>query len=187
MASAVAITTRRLGSQAPNTSRKASTLAGCIMPEIRSPQPNTKPQTNPASTSISASQPVANDSHHDHCNAYKDHRRHQRARREPRHAADAMTGGAAAAKARAEADQQARDDDHGPACRHLRLDERVADEGSGQRSQDQADDEGNAPVAIGDVPADHPAEDAADSGNAAGREHQERGRKADQRTADGGG
>jgi hypothetical protein len=47
-ASAAAITTARLGSQLPKMSRKASTFAGCIMPEINRPQPKTNPQINAA-------------------------------------------------------------------------------------------------------------------------------------------
>ena len=50
--SAAAITTARLGSQSPKISRKASTFAGCSIPEINSPKPNSNPQINAATTTM---------------------------------------------------------------------------------------------------------------------------------------
>ncbi len=55
--SAAAITTARLGSQAPKMSRKASTFAGCIIPEISRPQPKTNPEISAAT--ISMAQPAS--------------------------------------------------------------------------------------------------------------------------------
>jgi hypothetical protein len=45
MASAAAMTTARLESQAPKISRNPKTLAGCTIPEISNPRPKMKPQT----------------------------------------------------------------------------------------------------------------------------------------------
>ena len=47
-ASAAAITTARLGSQAPKMSRKPRTLVGCTMPEIKRPAPKIRPQNKGA-------------------------------------------------------------------------------------------------------------------------------------------
>jgi hypothetical protein len=49
-ARAAAITTARLGSHAPNRSRNASTLVGCIICEISRPKPNTRPHRSPIAT-----------------------------------------------------------------------------------------------------------------------------------------
>ena len=81
-ASAAAITTARLGSQWPDRSRKFSILAGCAMPEMSSPRPNTIPQ-NAAETiaAISASHHVTGDEHHDDGGRHEGERCHNGARR----------------------------------------------------------------------------------------------------------
>jgi hypothetical protein len=49
-ASAAAITTARLGSQAPKISRNPRTFVGWTIPEIKRPAPNTNPHTKDAIT-----------------------------------------------------------------------------------------------------------------------------------------
>src|SRR5439155_1966429 len=80
-ARAAAITTARLGSHAPNRSRKLSTLVGCVMPDIKRPKPKMKPQTKPASDSISASNHVTRERDDHDGRAHKDGCRHDRAGR----------------------------------------------------------------------------------------------------------
>src|SRR4051794_16849192 len=99
------ITRPRLASHAPATSRKPSTLAGCVMPDSTRPSPNTSPESNALSClCMSArSDHVAQHEHHDACGRHEDERREQRAHGETTDAADAVTAGAAVAEARAEA------------------------------------------------------------------------------------
>src|SRR5262249_53126595 len=182
--SAVAISTSRLASQAPRISRKPSTFSVRIMPETSSPQPNTKPQINPAIASMAlASEPMTRDRDHRHRRRHEDRGRCERAGRDACYAADAVPGCATAAEPRAEPDQEPGGYDHRPVRRHLRLAERIAEEASGERRSDQAGDEGGAPAPVGGGGIDEAAEDAADAGDAAGRQHQHQSGEPDQRAA----
>src|ERR1700685_374666 len=93
--SPAAITTIRLGSQVPlgmpNTSRKPNTFVVCTMWEITRPAPKMKPQRRLASAGMAlASDHVMGQSdNNDRC-AHEDQRRYDRARRQPRDAADAV-------------------------------------------------------------------------------------------------
>src|ERR1700719_4295371 len=106
-----AITTIRLGSQVPlampNTSRKPKTFVVCTMWEITRPEPKMKPQSRLASAGMAlASDDVMRQRDDDHRRDHEYDCRRDRARRQPRNAADAVAGGAAVAEPGAEADQQ---------------------------------------------------------------------------------
>src|SRR5262249_1012625 len=63
---------------------------------------------------------------------------HDRARRQPRNTANAVTGRATAAEPRAESDQKPTSDDSHVAPRHLRRRHRIADERRSNRRGDKA-------------------------------------------------
>ena len=95
-----------------------------------------------------APEAVPHDRDHDYGGRHEDRGRDDRARRQPRDPAHAVAGGAAAAKPRAEADQQSSDDDHEPACGNSRHRQRPAEHSARKRRGDQAGDEGEPPEPI---------------------------------------
>src|ERR1700681_4521821 len=149
MASAAIITTARLGSQAPKISRKPRTLAGCTIPEISRPAPNTSPQNRGATIHmISASEQVTRDRNGHDCRRHKDDGGRDGAPGQPRYAANAMAGRAAAPEPRAEADQQSCRDNHGPARRQFGWRHPIADQARDDRQQNESRDESHAPAFI---------------------------------------
>src|SRR5580704_6478869 len=103
-----AITTIRLGSQVPlampNTSRKPKTFVVCTMREITRPAPKMKPQRRLASAGMgSASDDVMRHRDDDDRRDHEHERGHDRARRQPRDAANAVARGTAVAEPGAEA------------------------------------------------------------------------------------
>src|SRR5271165_3649630 len=104
--SAPNMTMARLGSQSPAISRKPRTLAGSIMCETGSPRPKRTPATSALMRRgmPSASDDVPHDEHRDESGSHEQAGGNDRTRREARHAADAMTAGAATAESGAEAD-----------------------------------------------------------------------------------
>ena len=120
-------------------SRKSSTLAGCTMPEISSPEPNMKPQPKRAIASHGSAPACRVSATTATARLMKIDGRHDRARRQPRDAADAMAGRAAAAQPRAEADQQSGADDHASSSRGIsRRRQRYAGEAAGSAAQRSA-------------------------------------------------
>src|ERR1700680_3674177 len=114
-----AITTIRLGPQVPfqmpRMWRKPRTLVVCTMPEITRPKPKMKPQKRLARAGMtSGSDDVMRQRDANDGRDHETDRRRDRARRQPRDAADAVAGGAAVAEPGAKADQEAgdRDGDH---------------------------------------------------------------------------
>src|SRR3984957_3370378 len=83
-----------------------------------------------------------------------------------------MSGGAAIAQSRAEADKHAGDGDKGEACGHLRGRKRPSEQPGGERGDDQPDDKGGAPEAIVGGRVDQPGKNAGDARNAAIESHQ---------------
>src|SRR5262245_29318450 len=130
-ASPLPITTRSDGSKGPVTSRKATTLWGSAMPEIRSPKPNTRPQANAANAFIGlpsalrasgqfalgsgpsrSSQDMPQDIHARHACAHEAQGCDDRTRRQARDTADPVAARAARAVARTDADDESRKRDH---------------------------------------------------------------------------
>jgi hypothetical protein len=95
-----------------------------------------------------------------------------------------VTRSASAAEPCTESDEKAAGDDCDEARGHLRLRHRIADERSSKRSRDEAGNERRAPGAVARLRVDEAVENAADAGDAAGEQHQQDGRKPDQRAAD---
>ena len=90
---------------------------------------------------------------------------HERALRQPRQTAHAMTAGAAAAEARAEADQEPTDHDEGPRVRNRDERQFAPRHSVEQRGGDQPDGERNPPCDIASTSRPKPADDTADPGS----------------------
>src|SRR6185437_239995 len=127
-ATAPAMTKASVASHAPKMSRKPSTFSGSVMPEISRPAPKTSPEKKLAMITgmASASEAVPRDRSGEDRGDHEDDCRRDRARRQPREAADAMARGAAIADAGAEADEQAGERDHGHVRCHPRRRQRRA-------------------------------------------------------------
>jgi hypothetical protein len=91
-----------------------------------------------------------------------------------------VTGGAAAAEPGAEPDQQACGH-NGKKSRHHGRPQRISASAQRQRRGDQPGEKRDPPSAIA---AGELAEDAGDPGDPAGQQHQQDGRKTDERAAD---
>src|SRR3954453_6870743 len=117
---APAITKARLASHVPADmpprSRKFSTFAGFDIPETMSPRPKIRPIANWMRIAI-GSAPVPYHEDRDNACRHEGDGRDQRAHRQPRQAADAMTGRAAIAPHRTEAGEQSGDNQHRHSCR----------------------------------------------------------------------
>src|SRR6476469_7518087 len=113
IATAPAMTKASDGSQRPARSRNPITLAGLTIPDTSRPIPKTRPATKAKSAymSVLSAEDVVRHEHGRAARSHERQRRDQRAWREPRHPAHAMTTGAAGSVARPEADQDARDDE----------------------------------------------------------------------------
>jgi hypothetical protein len=98
-------------------------------------------------------------------------------------AASAVAAGAPGTEARAEADQQAREDQKRERCSDRHRWQAATQAGIGERRQDEARHEGRAPSSLARGWGEQSAEDAADAGDAS-VEEQEQGRgRADHGTA----
>src|SRR5579883_3482841 len=94
----------------PKTSRKPRTLLGCTMPETTRPRPKMKPHRRLAKAGIgSTRKEVVGEGDDDDGGQHEHDGGDERARRQPRDAANAVARRAAAAEPRAEADQKSGD------------------------------------------------------------------------------
>src|SRR5215470_7626900 len=108
--SAEPITKARLGSQRPKKSRKSMTFVGFTICEIVRPAPKSMPaRSDDEALCISPPKHVPHHEHGQRAARHEGERRGDRARRQPRHSADAVTARAAVSNPRTEADEQPRE------------------------------------------------------------------------------
>src|SRR5687768_8819440 len=140
-ATAPAMTNARAGSQAPATSRKASTRAGLTMSDSARPAPKTSPVRREGRVArISASDQMAGDEDGHGRGRHERDGRGNRTYRQAPYSADAVTTGAAVAEPRSKADQQAGGQQQGHRRRHLDVrlpDEQRHDKGADRQSDDE--------------------------------------------------
>src|SRR5215469_12345224 len=112
------------------------------MPEIRRPTPKIRPQPKLTRATIgSPSQAMAHDRNYRHGACHKNSGRGDGSCREPRNAAHTMTRRASSAEPGAKSDQEARGNDLDPACRHLRLRQRMTQEAHEHRRRNETRNE----------------------------------------------
>src|SRR6185436_10572487 len=176
---APAITSASEGSQRPAMSRNPRTFAGFAMPETMRPKPNSRPVTKARSAYIvSASEDVTDDEHGREACSHERERGREGSRRQPRQAAHTVATRAARAIARADADDQSRDDQR----RIARDDDDLGKGRVGrieQRRGDEAGEERDAPCGVRERRPQQSADDTADARDAPVREREQHAGDAD--------